>query len=372
MFRRLREEAPLYYNPEQDFFALSRFDDVERALVDKDTYLSGYGVTLGVLKAVVGAGFDIPPGTVLMEDPPAHTVHRKLLSRMFTPRRVAELESKTRQFCVELLDPLVGASRFDFVQDLGRHVPSRVISMLIGIPDEDRDGVRDRLGSYGVDNGGELLSGEMFAEYIDWRVDHPSDDIMTQLLNAEFEGVDGEMVRLTREELLAYVNIVALAGNETTRSLIGWMGKLLGDHPDQRRLLVADHSLIPNAVEESLRCEGPATQSARYVARDVEIHGRTVPEGSHMALLLLSANRDERRFDDADRFDVRREIGQHLTFGFGPHYCLGAALARLEARVVMEEVLVRFPDWEVDDAGTEMIDGDIDLRGMSRLPVFVG
>jgi len=367
MFRRLREEAPLYHNEEQGFYALSRFDDVERALVDKDTYLSGRGVTLGMLKG----GFEIPPGTVLFEDPPSHTVHRKLLSRMFTPKRVAELESKTRQFCVELLDPLVGCDGFDFIDDLGKHVPTRVISMLIGIPDQDRDGVRDRLGSFVLDSGGELLSGEMFAEYIDWRVDHPSDDIMTQLLYAEFEDADGETRRLTREELLAYVNIVALAGNHTTRLLIGWMGKLLGDHADQRRLLVEDPSLIPNAVEESLRLEGPAAQSARYVAHDVELHGQTVPAGSHMALLMLSANHDDRRFDDPDRFDVRREIGQHLTFGFGPHYCLGAALARLEARVVLEEVLARFPDWEVDEAGIQMIDGDMDLRGMLRVPVVI-
>jgi cytochrome P450 len=149
------------------------------------------------------------------------------------------------------------------------------------------------------------------------------------------------------------------------------MGKLLGEHPDQRRLLVEEPALIPNGVEECLRFEGPAAQSARYVARDVELHGQTVPAGSHMALLMLSANHDDRRFDDPDRFDVRREIGQHLTFGFGSHYCLGAALARLEATVVLEEVLKRFPDWEVDEGGIQMIDSDMDLRGMDRLPVVI-
>jgi cytochrome P450 len=369
LFRRLRDEAPLYVNEEPSFYALSRFEDVERALVDRGTFLSGRGVTLGLLRA----GITLPPGTVLMEDEPTHTIHRRLLSRMFTQRQLAQVEDRTRLYCTELLDPLVGSGGFDFVQDLGRHVPTRVISQLIGIPDKDRDEVRDHL-SRGEDEGGpdeELFSGEMFAEYIDWRVNHPSDDIMTQLLFVEFEDETGETRRLTRTELLAYVNIVAMAGNHTTRLLIGWMGKLLADHPDQRRRLVEDPSLIPNAVEESMRFEGPTGTAARYVARDVELHGQIVPEGSHMALLTLSANRDDRRFEDPDRFDVGREIGQHLTLGFGAHYCLGQALARQEARIVLEEVLKRFPEWTVDEAGCEFQKGDIELRGWERLPITV-
>jgi cytochrome P450 len=369
LFRRLRDEAPLYVNTEKAFYALSRYEDVERALVDRDTFLSGHGVTLGLLKA----GITLPPGTVLMEDPPTHTIHRRLLSRMFTQRQLAQVEDRTRHFCTELLDPLVGSGGFDFVQDLGKHVPTRVISMLIGIPDKDRDEVRDHLTRSEGDGGPdeELFSGEMFAEYIDWRVNHPSDDIMTQLLFVEFEDETGETRRLTRTELLAYVNIVAMAGNHTTRLLISWMGKLLADHPDQRRRLVEDPSLIPNAVEESMRFEGPTGTAARYVARDVELHGQVVPEGSHMALLTLSANRDDRRFEDPDRFDVGREIAQHLTLGFGAHYCLGQALARQEARIVLEEVLKRFPEWTVDEAGCEFQKGDIELRGWERLPVVV-
>jgi len=369
LFRRMREETPLYFNEEQGFYALSRYDDVERALIDKKTFISGRGVTLGLLKA----GIVIPPGTVLMEDDPAHTVHRKLLSRMFTQRQLADVEPKTRDFCVELLDPLVGSGGFDFNEDLGKHVPTRVISMLIGIPDSDRDAVRDHVSGYGDDvrANDDLLTGEMFAEYIDWRVDHPSDDIMTQLLYAEFEDENGVTRRLTREELLAYVNIVAMAGNHTTRLLIGWMGKLLSDHPEQRRMLVDDPSLIPNAVEESFRLEGPSAVSARYVAQDVELYGHTVPAGSHMGLVLLAANHDETHFDDPDRFDIKRQIGQHLTLGFGAHYCLGQALARLEARLVLEEVLKRFPDWEVDEDGAEMQKGDIELRGWDRLPVVI-
>jgi cytochrome P450 len=369
LLRRLREEAPLYYSEEHDFWALSRYEDVERAFIDRDSFISRRGVTVNQIKS----GIEFPPGTVLIEDPPSHTIHRKLMSRMFTPRAVAQLEDKTREFCEELLDPFVGTDGFDFAKEIGVQVPSRVISMLIGIPDADRDDVRNTLFAK-ADGGdyGDILSGDLFEQYIDWRVEHPSDDIMTMLLNAEFEDEHGEMTRLTREELLAYVNIVALAGNDTTRLLIGWMGKLLGEHPDQRRILVDDPSLIPNAVEESLRFEGPAGQSGRYVARDVELHGRTVPAGSAIALVMLAANRDEARFADPDRFDVTRPPNHMLTFGFGSHYCLGQGLARLESRIVLEEVLKRFPHWEVDMSGAEMMDTGLDLRGWNSLPIVLG
>ena len=184
-----------------------------------------------------------------------------------------------------------------------------------------------------------FLSGDVFGEYIDWRADHPSDDLMTELLHAEFEDETGTTRRLTRDEVLMYVNVVAGAGSETTTRLIGWTGKVLADHPDQRRELVADRSLIPNAIEELLRYEPPAPHVARYVARDVEHHGRTVPAGSAMIFLVGAANRDDRRYPDGERFDIHREVGQHLTFGYGIHFCLGAALARLEGRVALDEVL---------------------------------
>jgi cytochrome P450 len=369
LLRRLRDEAPLYYSEEHDFYALSRYADVEHALVDRETFISGRGVTVNQIKA----GIEFPPGTVLIEDPPTHTIHRKLMSRMFTPKAVSQLEDKTRQFCVDLLDPFVGSDGFDFAQEIGVQVPSRVISMLIGIPDADRDGVRDTLFANAASGDySQILSGELFEEYIDWRVEHPSDDIMTTLLNAEFEDENGRTTRLTRDEVLAYVNIVALAGNDTTRLLIGWMGQLLGDHPDQRRALVDDPSLIPNAVEESLRYEGPAGQSGRYVTRDVELYGQTVPAGSAIALVMLAANRDERKFEDPDRFDVRRPPNHMLTFGFGTHYCLGQGLARMEARVVLEEVLTRFPDWEVDLSGAVMMDSGLDIRGWDHLPIVLG
>jgi cytochrome P450 len=369
IFRRLRAEQPLYYSEAHDFYALSRHEDVAQAFLDRDTFISSHGTALGVVQS----GIEPPPGTVLMEDPPTHPIHRKLLSRMFTPRQIATIEPRTRRYCAELLDPFVGSDGFDFIGDLGRKVPTRVISLLVGIPQEDEASVRDHFGEKGQRTAGldEVLSGELFAEYIDWRVDHPSDDIMTQLLYAEFEDEHGVTRRLTREELLAYVNIVALAGNETTRLLIGWIGKLLSDHPDQRRLLVEDPSLITNAVEECLRFEPPTLDAARYVAHDVELHDRVVPAGSAMALLVASANRDERDYEDGETFDVRRPAGHHLTFGFGPHYCLGHALARLEARLVIEEVLTRFPDWEVDMSRAEFRHSGAELRGWEALPIVL-
>jgi cytochrome P450 len=171
--------------------------------------------------------------------------------------------------------------------------------------------------------------------------------------------------------VLTYTQVIAGAGNETTGRLIGWLGKVLGDHPDQRRAIVADRSLIPNTIEETLRFQPTGPHIARYVARDTEYHGTTVPAGSAMLLLVGSANRDDRRWTDPDRFDVRRDEGAHLTFGFGMHFCLGAALARLEGRVALDEVLTRFPDWEVDHDHIEMASTST-VRGWKSMPVFVG
>jgi cytochrome P450 len=210
----------------------------------------------------------------------------------------------------------------------------------------------------------------MYAEYIDWRVDNPSDDLMTALLTSEFEDETGTTRRLTRDEVLTYTQVLAGAGNETTGRLIGWLGKVLGDHPDQRREIVADRSLIPNTVEETLRFEPTGPHVARYVARDVEYYGTTVPAGSAILLLVGSANRDERRYEEADRFDIHRDNAQHLTFGYGLHFCLGAALARLEGRVALDEVLKRFPDWEVDHDNTRLAPTST-VRGWESMPVFI-
>jgi cytochrome P450 len=371
-FRRLREEAPLYRNEVHDFYALSRYEDVERGLVDKDTYISGRGGILELIKA----GIEMPPGVLIFEDPPVHTVHRGLLSRVFTPRKMNALEPQVREFCARSLDPLVGAGSFDFIRDLGAQMPMRVIGMLLGIPEEDQEAIRDQSDATLRTKPGQPMrytrerfaTGEAFADYIDWRAEHPSDDLMTELLQAEFEDETGAVRRLAREEVLTYVNVIAGAGNETTTRLIGWTGKVLADHPDQRRELVEDRTLIPNAIEEILRFEPPAPHVARYVARDVEHYGETVPQGSVMMFLVGAANRDDRRYPDGDRFDIHRQVGQHLTFGYGIHYCLGAALARLEGRIALDEVLSRFPEWEVDRDNAKLAPTST-VRGWETLPV---
>jgi cytochrome P450 len=375
VYRRLREEAPLYYNEPYDFWAVSRYEDVERGLADYTHLISGRG---GILE-VIRADIEMPPGVLIFSDPPIHTMHRRLLARVFTPRKMAALEPDIRAMCAGYLDPLVGNDRFDFVADLSADMPARVICTLLGIPDEEHQlQVRNNADARLRTEAGKPMQvrkqaiddGSLFADYLDWRIEHPSDDIMTQLLQAEFEDETGTVRRLTREEILTYVAVVAGAGSETTTKLVGWAGKVLGDHPDQRRELVEDPSLIPNAIEELLRFEPPGPHIARYVAADVEVHGRTLPAGSVMMLLAASANRDDRRFPDGDRFDIHREIGAHVAFGYGIHYCLGAALARLEGRIALEEILKRFPEWEVDLPNARLAPTST-VRGYETLPTFV-
>ena len=375
MFARLRDQAPLYYNAEYDFFALSRFADVNKAVIDHVTYSSARGVILELIKA----NLEIPSGMLIFEDPPIHDVHRKLLSRMFTPRKIGALEPMIRDFCAQLLDPLVGSGRFDFVKDLGAIMPMKVISMLLGIPENDQEYIRDRANAQlrteagkpmkAVERG--LSVGEQFEAYIDWRAENPSDDIMTDLLNVEFVDETGTTRRLTRNEILVYLNVVAGAGNETTTRLIGWAGKVLAEHPDQRRELVENPALIPQAIEELLRYEPPAPHMSRYVTRNVTLYDQTVPEGSVMMMLLGAACRDERQFGpDASKFDIHREVRPHLTFSVGTHFCLGSALARLEGRVALEAILKRFPEWDLDLANAKLSPTST-VRGWETLPAVV-
>jgi cytochrome P450 len=376
VWKQLRDEAPLYRNEEHDFWALSRFDDVERCSVEWATYTSGRGSVLELIKADV----EIPPGTILFEDPPAHDLHRGLLSRVFTPKRMLAIEPKVREFCARTLDPLVGSGGFDFIDDLGAVMPMRTIGMLLGIPESDQDALREHMDAGMRLEAGDgptmpdhnktaTIDGELFAEYVDWRYDHPSDDLMTDLLQAELEEPDGTVRRLTRDEVLNYVGLLAAAGNETTTRLIGWAGKVLAEQPDQRAELAADPRLVPGAVEELLRYESPSPVQARYVAKDVEHHGQVVPAGSVILLLTAAGNRDERRFPDPDRFDIHRTIDHHLAFGYGIHFCLGSHLAKLEGRVALEEVLRRFPTWEVDWDRAEQAHTST-VRGWEHLPVW--
>ncbi len=252
----------------------------------------------------------------------------------------------------------------------------RTIGMLLGIPEEDQEAIRDFANEQMRTEEGKpmkaaedgMVGGELFEKYVDWRTEHPSDDIISELLNVEFEDETGTLRHLTRDEILTYINVVSGAGNETTTRLIGWAGKVLAEHPDQRRELVRNPSLIPAAVEELLRFEPPAPHVARYVTRDIEYHGQTVPEGSAIMLLIGAANRDHRQFaPDGDVFDIHRESKPHLAFSVGTHFCMGSALARLEGRVALEEILKRFPEWEVDLSQAKLSPTST-VRGWESMP----
>jgi cytochrome P450 len=373
-YARLREEVPAYYNECYDFWALSRHADVEKALVNWQTFSSTRSDILDIIKAEI----ELPSGVILFEDPPVHTMHRSLMSRVFTPRRMAELEDQVRDFCRRCLDPLVGSGGFDIITEVGAMLPMRVIGMLLGIPEQDQVAIRNKTDANLRTEPGkpmdvkeeEVASGDMFAEYIKWRSKHPSDDLMTQLLTAEFDDEHGETRRLTRQEVLTYTAVLAGAGNETTGRLIGWLAKVLAEHPDQRSEVVEDRSLIGRVIDETLRFEPTGHATARYVMNDVESHGTTIPAGSPILLLLAAANRDRRRYPDPEVFDIHREDIPHLTFGYGLHYCLGANLARLEGRVALDELLNRFPEWELDYDGMKLAPTST-VRGWERMPIVL-
>jgi cytochrome P450 len=374
-FKQLRDESPVYYNERHEFWGLSRYADIDAALREPNKLSSAKGDILEVVKADPV----MPPGVFINEDPPLHTIHRALVSRAFTPKRIREIEDKVRTFCIACLEPMVGSDRFDFVQDLGAELPMRTIGMLVGIPDSDQPSVRAHAHAVLRNEPGKPLpvkkdhyfDGNMFSDYVAWRVKNPSDDLITELLNVEFEDETGTTRRLSTEELLIFLAVVSGAGVETTGRLFGWMGKVLGEHPDQLEDLAQNPSLAPNAIEELLRYEPPGPHVARWVAEDVDFHGQTIPAGSALLLMLSSANRDERHFDDPDRFDIHRRPGGLLTFGRGAHFCLGAPLARLEGRVALEEVLKRFPKWEVDIDNARRSRTST-VRGWDSMPAIIG
>lgn len=375
-YARLRDEAPLYYNERYDFWALSRHADVESALLDWATFSNSRSDILELVKS----DFDMPRGVMMFEDPPEHTMLRGLMSRVFTPRRMAEIEDQIRRYCVNCLDPLVGSDGFDVIAELAAMMPMRVIGMLLGIPESEQVSVRDANDAnlrtkpgapMKVADPDRIADGRIYADYVEWRAANPSDDLMTALLNVEFTDETGTDRKLTRKEVLHYTQVVAGAGNETTGRLIGWLVKVLAEHPTQRRELVEDRSLLGRAIDETLRFEPTGPHVARYLARDFEYGGTTVPAGAAMLLLFGAANRDERRYRDPDTFDIHRDNISHLTFGKGLHYCLGANLARLEGRVALDEILNRWPEWDIDYPSARLAPTST-VRGWEHLRMLVG
>ncbi|KZS70120.1 cytochrome P450 [Mycobacterium pseudokansasii] len=374
-YARLRDEAPLYYNERYNFWALSRHSDVEKALSDWETFSNSRSDILELIQSK----FDMPPGVMMFQDPPAHTRLRGVMSRVFTPRRMAELEDQIRAYCVRCLDPLVGSDGFDIIANLASMMPMRVIGMLLGIPESDQVSVRDANDAnlrtkpgtpMRVANPGKIADGSIYADYIDWRAKNPSDDLMSALLNVEFEDEHGVTRKLTRTEVLHYTQVVAGAGNETTGRLIGWLAKVLAEHPDRRRDVAHDRSLLTRTVDETLRYEPTGPHVARYTLRDFACYDTTVPAHSAILLLFGAANRDPLRYQDPDTFNIRRDNISHLTFGKGVHYCLGANLARLEGRVALDELLNRWPEWDIDYDSLKLAPTST-VRGWERLRILL-
>ena len=367
VYRRLRDEYPVYHNEELGFFAISRYDDIVAALQDVETFSSSNALGIGAPKEVLD---QIP--MMMMLDPPRHGQLRALVNRAFTPRRVAGLEPRIRALARSLVDDFIERGSCDLVEHFSGPLPATVTAELLGVPAEDGLMFKEKstaIVTQDAKGGGDLdftpaieLMLYMTAAY-DERRKQPRDDLMSALLEAE---IDGE--RLSQEELLGFAFLLLVAGNETTTNLISNAVGLLDQYPDQRRQLVDDPSLLHAAIEEFLRFESPVQGLSRTPRKDSVIHGCTVPEDAQLLLLYASANRDERRIDDPERFDISRDPKPHLAFGFGTHFCLGASLARLEAKIALEELLARAPEFRLDFASSARLGGGV-VRGWATLPV---
>jgi cytochrome P450 len=385
VWKRMRDERPAYWNDKYSFYALSRFDDVLGATLDLDTFSSAHGTTIELMTEEPNEAF------MIWMDPPKHTHFRKLVNRAFTPRRIGDLEHRIERLCAHFLDPFIGEDGFDYVDQFAAVLPPTVILALLGFPEgqaeEWRSGI-DRMfhmeqGEAGfasqpttnpdqlVEDGGTLGSSlfTLLPELMEERRSRPQEDLISTLVNTELEDEDGTTRPLSDMEFFGFIQLLAIAGTETVARLLSWVAVLLARNPEQRALLVEDPSLVTNGVEEILRYEAPSPVNARWVTRDVECHGETMPRGSKVILLNGSANRDERHFPDADQLDVRRHIDRNLAFGYGAHFCIGAALARLEGRIALAETLKRFPTWEIDESALEWVHTST-VRGFAKVPIY--
>jgi cytochrome P450 len=378
-WKRMRDEAPVYVNDRFGFYALTRFADIEAASKDTSTFSSAYGTVLELMGPEMAGS-----GQMIFLDPPEHTMYRQLVSRAFTPRRMGLLDGYIREVCAELLDDLAGRSSFDYVQDFAAQVPSRVISRLGGVPEDEREEQRVNIDTMfhidperGMVNDIAFLARIRVHEYLLDLVHrhqlHPDlfgDDMIKVLIGAEITDEDGSTRSLTDEELVDFTLLLYVAGTETVMRLLGNAAVVLAAHPDQRAELVADPSLVPNAIEELLRYEPPSPVNGRWVTRDVEVDGVLIAKDSKVLMITGSAGRDEREFPEPDRFDIHRNIKKHVTFGYGVHFCLGASLARQEGRIALEETLKRLPTWEID-ASRVVRQHTSTVRGYSEVGIIV-
>jgi cytochrome P450 len=375
VWKRLRDDAPVYYNDEYDFYALSRFADVMEASLDPETFSSEHGVTLDAITPEPWAS----PKPMIMMDPPDHTAMRKMVNRTFFRSTVAKLEDRVRTLCQGYLDSFVGSDGFDYVRDFSMKLPVMVISSLLGFPDEDHDQLREwsdsqihreegspELSASGQADNARLLN--YYLEQVLKRRANPADDIISDLMTSDLVQPGRETRRLEDGEMLMFIGLISVAGNETVARLLGWAALTLARYPRERAKLVDNPELISNAVEELLRYDAPSPVQGRYTTRDVTYHGTLIPAGSRAALLTGSAGRDERQYENADVFDVARTGIRHISFGHGSHFCLGAALARLEARIALEETLTRFPAWEVDETAVDYVHTN-SVRGPASVPI---
>jgi cytochrome P450 len=364
--RRARERDPV--RDAGGFWVLSRFADVYDAARDTATYSSAArGLTMTDGEAELSLVADFAP--MVMLDPPDHTLFRRMVGRGFSPRQVSELEPQVRAFVRARLDLLREHESVDVVGALLKPLPSMVVAHYLGVPEEDRprfDVWTDTIvaatstGSPDESAGAAAEIFSYFSNLIERRRLDPGDDTISQLVRA------GDDVSVL--QMLGFAFTMVAGGNDTTTGLLGVILQLLTEHLGQRRLLVDDPRLIPDAVEEFLRLSSPVQGLARTTTRDVELHGRVVPEGSRVLLLYAAANRDPREFgDDADRLDVTRAPRRILTFSHGAHHCLGAAAARLAGRVVLEELLAAMPDFAVDAAAGTLAEGHY-VRRYATLP----
>jgi cytochrome P450 len=376
-YRRLRDEAPVYHNEKYGFWALSRYEDVEPALRDFETYSSARGITLDMYLAEPDP---MQPPMIIMMDPPEHTVMRKLVNKVFTPRAVADLEPMIRQTITDVANTL-DRTGFDVVADFGALFPVEIISTMLGVPPEHRQQLRLWMDKQLERNAGDFHlppEGVEAAEAIMMfyyglvceRRATPKDDMISRLTQVDVSRGDG-VVKLIDAEIAAFAMMLGGAGAETVVKLIGNAAVTFAANPEEWRKLRDDRSKISYAFEELLRYEAPSQYQLRYSTRDVTLHDTTIPADSIVMLINGSATRDERAFADADRFDIDRiPSGHNINFGYGIHSCLGAALARMEGRIALDVMLDLMPEYEVDTAGLRRV-AMANVAGWSNVPVRV-